>query len=62
VHMTTEVITTSEDESVYAAMDKMTNERSRHLPVVREQSPPFVFPIRTKRALLYARFNLSQPR
>jgi CBS domain-containing protein len=37
VHMTTEVITTSEDESVYAAMEKMTNERSRHLPVVRDE-------------------------
>jgi CBS domain-containing protein len=37
VHMTTEVITTSEDESVYAAMEKMTNVRSRHLPVVRDE-------------------------
>ena len=34
MHMTTEVITTSEDESVHGAMEKMTNERSRHLPVI----------------------------
>jgi CBS domain-containing protein len=33
VHMTTDVIT----ESIYAAMGKMTNERSRHLPVVRDE-------------------------
>jgi CBS domain-containing protein len=37
VHMTTEVMTTSEDESVYEAMEKMTNERSRHLPVIRDE-------------------------
>jgi CBS domain-containing protein len=37
VHMTTDVITTTEDESVYAAMEKMTNERSRHLPVIRDE-------------------------
>lgn len=37
VHMTTEVITTSEDESVQAVMEKMTNERSRHLPVIRDE-------------------------
>jgi CBS domain-containing protein len=36
MHMTADVITTSEDESVYAAMEKMTNERSRHLPVIRD--------------------------
>ena len=34
MHMTTEVITTSEDEPVHVAMEKMTNERSRHLPVI----------------------------
>ena len=34
MHMTTEVITTGEDESVHVAMEKMTNERSRHLPVI----------------------------
>ena len=32
-HMTTKVISTSEDEFVHVAMEKMTNERSRHLPV-----------------------------
>jgi CBS domain-containing protein len=37
VHMTTDVITTTEDESVYAAMEKMTNERSRHLPVIKDK-------------------------
>lgn len=31
------VITTSEDESVHVAMEKMTNERSRHLPVIRDE-------------------------
>jgi len=35
MHMTAEVITTSEDECVHVAMEKMTNERSRHLPVIR---------------------------
>ena len=33
-HMTTKIITTSEDECVHVAMEKMTNERSRHLPVI----------------------------
>jgi CBS domain-containing protein len=33
-HMTTKVISTSEDEFVHVAMEKMTNERSRHLPVI----------------------------
>ena len=37
VHMTTDVITTSEDESIYAVMEKMTKERSRHIPVVRDE-------------------------
>jgi CBS domain-containing protein len=37
MYMTAEVITTGEDESIYAAMEKMTNERSRHLPVVRDE-------------------------
>jgi len=37
LHMTTEVITTSDDESVHAAMEKMTNERSRHLPVIKDE-------------------------
>ena len=37
MHMTTKVVTTSEDESVYVAMEKMTNERSRHLPVIRNE-------------------------
>ena len=32
--MTTKVISTSEDEFVRVAMEKMTNERSRHLPVI----------------------------
>jgi CBS domain-containing protein len=36
MHMTADVIATSEDESVYAAMEKMTNERSRYLPVIRD--------------------------
>ena len=36
-HMTAEVITTSEDECVRVAMEKMTNERSRHLPVIRNE-------------------------
>ena len=34
MHMTTEVITTSEDELVHVAMEKMTNGRFRHLPVI----------------------------
>ena len=33
-HMTAKVITTSEDECVHVAMEKMTNGRSRHLPVI----------------------------
>ena len=33
-HMTAKMITTSEDECVHVAMEKMTNERSRHLPVI----------------------------
>jgi CBS domain-containing protein len=33
-HMTTKMVTTSEDESVDVAMEKMTNERSRHLLVI----------------------------
>ena len=37
MHMTTNVLTTREDESVYVAMDRMTNERSRHLPVIRDE-------------------------
>ena len=37
MHMTAEVLTTREDESVYVAMEKMTNERSRHLPVIRDE-------------------------
>ena len=36
-HMTTKMITTSEDECVHVAMEKMTNERSRHLPVIRDE-------------------------
>lgn len=36
-HMTTAVITTHEDESVDAAMGKMTIQRFRHLPVVADQ-------------------------
>ena len=34
MHMTAEVITTSEDERVHVAMEKMTNGRFRHLPVI----------------------------
>ena len=34
MHMTAEVITTSEDEHVQVAMEKMTNGRFRHLPVI----------------------------
>ena len=37
MHMTTNVLTTTENESVYVAMEKMTNERSRHLPVIRDE-------------------------
>ncbi len=37
MHMTTNVLTMREDESVYVAMEKMTNERSRHLPVIRDE-------------------------
>jgi CBS domain-containing protein len=37
MHMTAEVITTSEDECVHVAMETMTNERSRHLPVIRNE-------------------------
>ena len=36
-HMTTKTITTSEDECVHVAMEKMTNERSRHLPVIKDE-------------------------
>ena len=34
MHMTAEVITTSEDERIHVAMEKMTNGRVRHLPVI----------------------------
>ena len=34
MHMTTEVITTSEDERIHVAMEKMTKGRFRHLPVI----------------------------
>jgi CBS domain-containing protein len=37
MYMTAEVITICEDERIYAVMEKMTNERSRHLPVVRDE-------------------------
>ena len=37
MHMTTKVLTTREDESIHVAMEKMTNERSRHLPVIRDE-------------------------
>ena len=37
LYMTGKVITTSEDESIYAVMEKMTKERSRHIPVVRDE-------------------------
>jgi len=37
MYMTAKVITTSEDESIYAVMEKMTKERSRHIPVVRDE-------------------------
>ncbi len=35
-HMTTEVITTSEDETVDATMEKMNLWRCRHLPVIKD--------------------------
>jgi CBS domain-containing protein len=34
-HMTTPLVATTEDESVQTVMEKMTNERSRHIPVIR---------------------------
>ena len=37
LHMTTMVTTTSEDEHVHEAMDKMTGGRFRHLPVIRDE-------------------------
>src|ERR1700724_2829061 len=37
MHMTAEVITTSEDERVHVAMEKITNGRFRHLPVIRHE-------------------------
>ena len=37
VHMTAEVMTTSEDECVHEAMGKMTDGRFRHLPVIRDE-------------------------
>ena len=37
MHMTAKLITTSEDECVHVAVEKMTNERSRHLPVIRNE-------------------------
>ena len=37
MHMTVEVITTREDEHVHVAMEKMTNGRFRHLPVIRHE-------------------------
>jgi CBS domain-containing protein len=36
MHMT-KVVTTSEDESIHVAMEKMTNERFRHLPVMSDE-------------------------
>jgi CBS domain-containing protein len=36
MHMT-KVVTTSEDESIHGAMEKMTNERFRHLPVMSDE-------------------------
>jgi len=35
MHMTTKVITTTEDETVHATMEKMNQGRFRHLPVIR---------------------------
>jgi CBS domain-containing protein len=37
MHMTAEVITISEDERVHEAMEKMSNGRFRHLPVIRHE-------------------------
>ena len=37
LHMTTKVTTTSEDEHVHEAVDKMTDGRFRHLPVIRDE-------------------------
>jgi CBS domain-containing protein len=37
MHMTAEVITTCEGERVHVAMEKMTNGRFRHLPVIRHE-------------------------
>jgi CBS domain-containing protein len=34
-HMTTPFVSTTEDESVQTVMEKMTNERSRHIPVIK---------------------------
>lgn len=34
IHMTTKVVTTAEDESVHATVEKMTAGRFRHLPVL----------------------------
>src|SRR3979490_1289872 len=39
MHMTAEVITTSVDERVHVAMEKMTNGRFRHLPTIRPERP-----------------------
>ncbi|MCI0467141.1 MAG: CBS domain-containing protein [Beijerinckiaceae bacterium] len=35
-HMTTEVLTTHEDESIDRTMEKMTIRRCRHLPVIKD--------------------------
>lgn len=35
-HMTANVVTIDEDEAVHVTMEKMTNRRFRHLPVVHE--------------------------
>jgi CBS domain-containing protein len=37
MHMTAEVITISEGERVHEAMEKMSNGRFRHLPVIRHE-------------------------
>ncbi|QBR72248.1 inosine-5-monophosphate dehydrogenase [Beijerinckiaceae bacterium] len=37
MHMTAEVTTTREDECVHVAMEKMTDGRFRHLPVLRHE-------------------------
>jgi CBS domain-containing protein len=34
MHMSAKVITTTENECVHSAMEKMTNQRFRHLPVI----------------------------